>query len=85
MPLFVICPDETAADSFRRDLESMTGEEFNYYFEHHEFMPEEMKESLKAKKDSTIERPAKKIKMFDEAPEAPSESESSDPPDNGNE
>ena len=57
--------------------ESMTGEEFNYYFEHHEFMPEEMKDSLKARKDSTIERPARKISMVDEAPEAPSENEGS--------
>ena len=27
MPLFVICPDEASADSLRRDLESLTGEE----------------------------------------------------------
>ncbi|MCF0137663.1 MAG: transcription-repair coupling factor [Oscillospiraceae bacterium] len=27
MPLFVVCPDESAADSLRRDLEAMTGEE----------------------------------------------------------
>ena len=27
MPLFVICPDEASADSLRRDLEAMTGEE----------------------------------------------------------
>jgi len=27
LPLFVICPDEASADSFKRDLESMTGED----------------------------------------------------------
>ena len=57
--------------------ESMTGEEFSYYFEHHEFMPEELKAAKLAKRDSTIERPAKKIARFDNEP-ADAESNSAD-------
>ena len=43
----------------------MDAEEFNYYFEHGEFMPEFVKAAKQAKNDSTIERPARKISMVD--------------------
>ncbi len=45
--------------------ESMEAEEFNYYFEHGEFMPLSAKDAKKAKADRTIERPARKISMTD--------------------
>ena len=51
--------------------ETMDREEFDYYFEHGEFMPEGVKQAKLASKDKTIERPARKISMSDEAPEAP--------------
>ena len=43
--------------------ETMEAEQFNYYFEHHEFMPESEKQARLARADSTIERPARKISM----------------------
>jgi cell division protease FtsH len=49
--------------------ETMEGEEFNYFFEHGEFMPESEKQARKARSDSTIERPARKIARFDEPAE----------------
>ena len=49
--------------------ESMEAEEFNYYFDHGEFMPESTKDAKKARSDSTIERPARKISMTDGAAE----------------
>ena len=45
--------------------ETMEGEEFNYFFEHGEFMPESEKAAKKARYDKTIERPARKISMID--------------------
>ena len=45
--------------------ETIEAEEFNYYFEHGEFMPEAMKAGKKARHDRTIERPARKISMTD--------------------
>ena len=45
--------------------ETIEAEEFNYYFEHGEFMPEVLKAGKQARHDSTIERPAKKISMTD--------------------
>ncbi len=48
--------------------ETMDKEEFDYYFEHHEFMPESEKAARKAQIDSTIERPARKIARFDDEP-----------------
>ena len=45
--------------------ESMEAEEFNYYFEHHSFMPESRRDAKKAKADATIERPARHISMTD--------------------
>ena len=45
--------------------ETISADEFNYYFEHGEFMPEFMKEAKQAVNDKTIERPARKIAMFD--------------------
>ena len=45
--------------------ESMEADEFNYYFEHHEFMPASAKDAKKAAADKTIERPARKISMID--------------------
>ena len=55
--------------------ETMEGEEFDYFFEHGEFMPESVKQAKLAAKDKTIERPARKISMSDEAPAAPQISE----------
>ena len=51
--------------------ETMEGEEFDYYFEHGEFMPESERDAKKARSDATIERPARHIARFDEesAPE----------------
>ena len=46
--------------------ESMEGEEFDYFFEHGEFMPESEKQAKLARNDTTIERPARKIARFDE-------------------
>ena len=43
----------------------MEAEEFNYFFEHGEFMPLNAKDAKKAKADRTIERPARKISMTD--------------------
>ena len=48
--------------------ETMDREEFDYYFEHGEFMPESVKQAKLASKDKTIERPARKISMSDVAP-----------------
>ena len=45
--------------------ETMEAEEFAYYFEHHEFMPESMKVAKDVVQDATIERPARKISMID--------------------
>ena len=45
--------------------ETMEAEEFNYYFEHGEFMPVSAKAARQARNDSTIERPARKISMVD--------------------
>jgi cell division protease FtsH len=45
--------------------ETMEAEEFNYYFEHGEFMPISPKDVRKAQHDDTIERPARKISMTD--------------------
>ena len=57
--------------------ETMEAEEFNYFFEHGEFMPLPPKELRKVREDSTIERPAKKISMTDgnTEDEAPVEAE----------
>jgi cell division protease FtsH len=64
--------------------ETMEAEEFNYFFEHGEFMPMPPREARKAREDASIERPAKKISMTDgyaeegEIPtEAPAETEAS--------
>ena len=51
--------------------ETMEAEEFNYYFEHGEFMPLTPKQTRAVREDTTIERPARKISMVDEAPENP--------------
>ena len=45
--------------------ETMEAEEFNYYFEHGEFMPVSPKAAREARNDDTIERPARKISMTD--------------------
>ena len=45
--------------------ETMEGEEFDYFFEHGEFMPESERQARLARNDSTIERPARKIARFD--------------------
>ena len=64
--------------------ETISADEFNYYFEHGEFMPEFMKEAKQAVNDKTIERPARKIAMFDGSEEqkqidSPSAESSSSP------
>ena len=56
--------------------ETIDGDEFDYFFEHGEFMPEVMKQAKNVPLDKTIERPAKKIAMFDGTEELPSENES---------
>ena len=51
----------------------MEAEEFNYYFEHGEFMPISAKKIREARNDDTIERPARHISMTsgdEEQPEA---------------
>ena len=53
--------------------ETMEAEEFNYYFEHGEFMPISAKKIREARNDDTIERPARHISMTsgdEERPEA---------------
>ena len=67
--------------------ETMEAEEFNYYFEHGEFMPLAPQEARKVREDTTIERPARKISMTDgyaeekkEEPETQSETTSEDKP-----
>ena len=45
--------------------ETMEAEEFNYYFEHGEFMPISAKKIREARNDDTIERPARHISMTD--------------------
>ena len=45
--------------------ETMEAEEFNYYFQHGEFMPISPKAAREARNDDTIERPARKISMID--------------------
>ena len=45
--------------------ETMEAEEFNYFFEHGEFMPLTPKQTRMVREDSTIERPARKISMTD--------------------
>jgi len=61
--------------------ETMDADEFNYYFEHHEFMPESEKAGKLARNDSTIERPARKIAMFDDEPETDASAGISDEPE----
>ena len=68
--------------------ETMEAEEFNYYFEHGEFMPLAPQEARKVREDTTIERPARKISMTDgyaeekkEEPEAQPETTGEDKPE----
>ena len=62
--------------------ETIEAEEFNYYFEHGEFMPMPPQEARKVREDKTIERPARKISMTDGyAQESPAaEEEATEPP-----
>ena len=67
--------------------ETMEAEEFNYYFEHGEFMPLAPQEARKVREDTTIERPARKISITDgyaeekkEEPETQSETTGEDKP-----
>ena len=68
-----------AVAEYLLEHETMEGEEFNYFFDHGEFMPESEKQAKKARSDSTIERPARKIARFDE-PVEPEKKEESAPP-----
>ncbi len=45
--------------------ETMEADEFNYFFEHGEFMPEYLKKAKDVKNDDSIERPARHISMSD--------------------
>ena len=69
-----------AVAEYLLEHETMEGEEFDYYFEHGEFMPESERQAKLARNDTTIERPARKIARFDEPAEAPGETPASDPP-----
>ena len=61
--------------------ETMEAEEFNYFFEHGEFMPMPPQKLRKVKEDRTIERPARKISMTDGgAPEAEQSAEPASEP-----
>ena len=60
--------------------ETMEAEEFNYYFEHGEFMPMPPREARKAREDKTIERPAKKISMVSGEDEAAQSAEAQTAP-----
>ncbi|MDY4488369.1 MAG: ATP-dependent zinc metalloprotease FtsH [Candidatus Limivicinus sp.] len=65
--------------------ETMEAEEFNYFFEHGEFMPISPKAARQAANDSTIERPARKISMTDgyaEESKPLPETEQEEKPDN---
>ena len=53
----------------------MEAEEFNYYFEHGEFMPISAKKIREARNDETIERPARHISMTDGYAEEKAQSE----------
>ena len=59
--------------------ETMEGEEFEYFFEHGEFMPESVKQAKLARMDRTIERPARKISMTGEKPEPAPAAETQQP------
>ena len=61
--------------------ETMDADEFNYYFEHHEFMPESEKAARLAHNDKTIERPARKIARFDDEPATDASAGISDAPE----
>ena len=63
-----------AVAEYLLEHETMEAEEFNYFFEHGEFMPIPPREARKAREDKTIERPAKKISMnVENAGDAPAE------------
>ena len=46
--------------------ETIDADDFNYFFEHGEFMPEFLKNAKNINQDKTVERPAKKIARFDD-------------------
>ena len=54
-----------AVAEYLLEHETLEAEEFNYYFEHGEFMAVSVKDARKAKNDLTIERPARHISMTD--------------------
>lgn len=59
--------------------ETMEADEFNYFFDYGEFMPESMKAARKVKNDNTIERPARKISMTDGYAEEKKDEEAQSP------
>ena len=61
--------------------ETMEAEEFNYYFDHGEFMPIPPQDLRRARNDTTIERPAKKISMTDGYAEAEAKPEETPAPE----
>ncbi len=72
-----------AVAEYLLEHETMEGEEFDYYFEHGEFMPVSVKKVREARNDATIERPARHISMTDgyaEGEAAPAEAEQNESP-----
>jgi len=71
--------------------ETIEEDEFRYYFEHGEFMPEHIKAARSVKLDTSIERPARHISMTDgyaeeasaEKDEEPAEAPAAENPDVG--
>ena len=63
--------------------ETMEAEEFNYYFDHGEFMPIPPQDLRRARNDTTIERPAKKISMTDGYAEAEAKPAETPAPEEG--
>ena len=61
--------DQVAAlAEYLLQYETIDAEEFNYYFDHGEFLPQSHKDAKKASNDTTIERPARKVARFDDDP-----------------
>ena len=61
--------------------ETMEADEFNYFFEHGEFMPEYLKKAKDVKNDDSIERPAKHISMSDGSEDEKTEEKTEENPE----
>ena len=62
--------------------ETMEADEFNYFFEHGEFMPEYLKKAKDVKNDDSIERPARHISMNNENEDEKTGEKAENMPDN---